>query len=254
MGLFGNLNTAGHESVQDTLGGGNFGAIESGAYEAVIKVAYAGAAPSGAQNVTFVFTIPELGDREYRETIYITNKAGETFYLDKKNPNLKRTLPGYATVNDICIVTTGDPLTEQDTEEKVVKVYDFDANGEVNKSVQALTGLTGQKVILGLQKQLEDKKSKVGNEYVPTGETRETNVIDKIFHSPTKMTVNEAERELTEGEFYNDWLKANEGKVRDRTAKDKGNAGKPGAARSNAGGAAPQAGGGGDAPRKKLFG
>jgi hypothetical protein len=142
----------------------------------------------------------DLNDKEYRETIYITNKQGENFFLNKDDPTKKVPLPGYTTVNDICLMTTDKPLSEQDTEAKMVNVWDNDAKKEVPKSVPVLTELLGQKVTLGILKQLVNKneKNQSSGKYEPTAETREENVIEKVFHSPTHMTVVEAQNGATE--------------------------------------------------------
>ena len=70
--MFGNMTTDGLEQSQDRLGG--FTLQESDIYLATIKAFYAGKADSGAMNIT---VIADLNGKEYRETIYITNKKGD---------------------------------------------------------------------------------------------------------------------------------------------------------------------------------
>lgn len=242
--IFGSLSTEGLEEAQDRLGG--FAPLDTDIYTGVIKMAYAGQSTGGARNVSLVV---DFEGREYRETVYVTNRKGENFYLNPQDKSKKVSLPGFLTIEHLCIVTTGKPLNEQQAEEKVVKIYDPEARQELPTSVMMLTGLLGQTASFGIVKQLENKSDKVGDEYIPNAETRDTNVIDKIFHTETKLTVPEATKGVEEAVFWDAWVDKNKGVTRDkRTIKDgeAGQAGRPGAARS-----APQASGG--APKKSLF-
>jgi hypothetical protein len=246
MTLFANLTSDGLEESQDRLGG--FAALETGTYTGKIKAAYAGKSDGGAHNVTLIL---DFEGREYRETLYITNKKGENFFVKdgKKIP-----LPGFTVVDDICLVTIGTPLSEQTTEEKVVKLYDRDAKKELPKSVDMLTGLLGQTVTLGILNQLVNQTEKNSDGvYVPKsdGSTRNQNVIDKVFHTETKMTVAEARHGSEEAKFYVQWKERNDGKTQDRREqKEGGNAGSTGAPKRPSG--PPQAGGQAS-ERKAMF-
>jgi hypothetical protein len=243
MSMFGNLTENGLEEAKDVIGGG--GVKESGIYSGKIKLAYAGKSRGGAQ---FIAIHVDLDGFEYRETMYITNRNGENFYLNKQDNTKKMPLPGFTTVNDLCLITTGKPLAEQDTEEKVVKLYDFDAKAEVPQNVPVLTDMIGQDITFGLIKQIEDKNVQdASGNYVPSGETRETNTIDKFFDPDSRMTVAEAKAEAETAEFIEKWDAKNTGKTRNRAKGAAGNAGKSGAPGKPAAGGAP-------APKKSLFG
>ena len=237
MSIFGNLSNDGLEESQDRLGG--FNVRDTNIYPATIKVAYAGQSAGGARNVTVVAMLP---DGEYSETVYVTNKKGENWFLNQNNKSKKVPLPGFTTIDDICLVCTGKSLSEQDSEEKVVKVYDYDERKELPKSVPVLTELTGKTLFLGIVKQTVDKNAKNDStgEYEPTGETRDENVIEKVFHDPTKMTVVEARNQATEAVFFNKWLEKNKGQTRNKA---KGNTGGGKSGRPGGNGGAPQAGG-----------
>lgn len=249
MSLFANLNTSGLEQSTDRLGG--YSCHESGSYTGKIKVAYAGKSAGGAHSVSLIVNLDNNGG-EYRETLYITNKNGQNFFLNKQDPTKKVPLPGFTIIDDICLVTTGKPLSEQSTEDKIINIWDSEAKKELPKSVPVLTDLIGQTVTLGILKQLQNKSEKVGNNYVPTAETREANVIDKVFHTETKMTVAEARQGAEAAKFHDSWVERNAGNTQDkRTLKD-GAGGQVGAPkRAEAPSAPPQSG----APaRKSLFG
>lgn len=270
MGIFSNLTTEGVEESEERVGGGGF-TRDSGIYAMTIKLAYAGASAGGAQNITFVFD----DGKEFRQTIYFTDRNGKNYFHPKKQGSQERDttkkqfLPGYDLVNEICLIASDTPLTEQETEEKVVNLWDKDAKRELPKSVQVLTGLLGKPVSLAILKILQNKNEQQGDEWVPTADTVEVNEIVKVFHPEYKVTVKEAGRATgvndgvmvdkdgnPVGGFYDKWLEQNEGKTKDKTDKSlSGNqSGRPGAG----GGKSPPAGGAGGAAgggaRKSLFG
>lgn len=209
MGLFKKLTNDGLEQQQDVVAGGSkFAPLDSDVYEAKVKLAYVGKSVGGAMNITFLF---EVGDREYRETIYITNKKGENFFTNKDGKKIP--LPGFTTVNDICLLTSGNPLSDQDTEEKVVKIWSYEEKAEVPTKVQCLTDVMGNNLLLALQKIEDDKKTKNSDgEYVPTGETVTLNQIAKAMRED-KFTVNEIQNEKEEPSYHDKWLNQNQGKT-----------------------------------------
>lgn len=257
MSLFGNLTTEGLEENQDRAGGGG-GARETDVYTGTIKVAYAGQSEKGARNVTI---IAMLGGTEYRETVYVTNRKGENFFLSKDAKNedgspKKVALPGFTIIDDLCQVTVEKSLAEMVGEDKIINIYDYEAKKEVPKSVPVLTELTGKPVLLAIKKTLVNKNGPAPD-YTPTAETREENNIEKVFHPTLRITVVEAKEAAKSGKapvaaFVDVWLDKNKGKTHDkRTIKDGDGvqSGRPRAANSSA---PPQAG----APtaRKSLFG
>ena len=246
--LFGNLKSDGLETTTDNLGGGSF-TRESDIYSGKIKMAYAGASKKGARFVQLIVDLPD--GKEYKEMVYITNKAGENFYLNKPDNSKKVPLPGFTTIDDICLCATGKPLAEQDAEEKIVKIYDFEAKAELPTSVPVLIELLGQEISLAILKVTENKQAKNANGvYEAMSETRDINSIDKVFNTDTRMTVVEARNKATEAVFWNNWLERNKGKTRDKTSKVIGSAGAPGSSAARSG--PPQAGA---APaRQSLFG
>ena len=242
--MFGNLNSQGTEAVKDNLGGGGF-IVETDGYPLTVKALYGGSAASGAMFVQLIATKED--GKEYKETFYVTNKNKENFYT---KDNKKYLLPGFIVANDLCLITTGKELSEADLEEKVVKVYDKDANGEVPKNVPMIVEAIGQKFGALIQKSTENKQVKdaAGN-YVDTAETRDVNNIEKVFDLESQFTVVEAKQGIEAPEFVAAWLEKNKGKTRDKTKKVAAGGGAAGAPKSSA---PPPAAGG--APRPSLFG
>jgi hypothetical protein len=227
MGLFNNLTSDGLEESKDVLGGGYI--IDTDIYTGKIKFAYAGKSSAGAQSITYGF---DFNGREYGENFY--TKDG------KKMP-----LPGFTLADEICLLTVEKPLSQMTTEEKVLKIYDPEQKKEVPQSVQVLTELTDQEISLAIFKNLENKSEKQGDgSYKATAETRDTNSIEKAFHTGTKMTFPEA-RAGQEATFWDKWLEKNKGNVRDRREVKDGQAGNAGA---------PPKAGDAPAPKKSLFG
>lgn len=232
MSIFSNMTNEGMEQASDVLGG--YSPLESGIYPAKVKALYVTESKSGAMALNL---IADISGREYRETIYITNKDKQNFYLSKKTGK-KVPLPGFTTIDDLCLCGIGKHLCDLDPQPKTIKIYDFEAKGEILKEVPMVTEMLGAAVDLGILKEIVDKNTLQGNEYVPSGETREQNTINKVFHSETHKTVPEALANKEVAEFYGKWLEKNGGKTIDRSTKTAKASAKPAASQ---------------APRKSLF-
>ena len=203
------------EQAKDSVGG--YQPLESGAYDARIKTIYITMSKSGAMAANVVM---DIDGREYREQIWISNSKGENFYVKDGH---KIPLPGFTALNDICLCTVGKKLCELDTETRVFNVYDWEAKSELPKEVPTIVDLLDAEVTVGIIHQTVDKNVKdASGNYVPSGETRDENVIDKVFNSETHMTVNEVKEGKTEATFYNNWLKKNQGVIRNRAKGKKG--------------------------------
>ena len=246
MGMFKDLSTESLEAPVDYLGG-NFDPIATGVYEATIKLAFAGQSKSSkAQSVTLHL---DLDGKELRETVYVTNRNNENFYVDKTDKTKRHPLPGWTAIDDICLLTTQDGLNEQVDETKTIKLYDPDAKKETNQEVQVFTALIGQKIKVAVLRQIVDKqkKNESSGAYENTGETRTENAIDKAFHAESGRTVAEYRHEIDPGEFMEAWKAKNDGKDRNKS--------KGGAASGNGSSGSGQPGApGGKTPAKKLFG
>lgn len=246
MSLLKNLKSEGLEAQEDRLGGG-FARKSTGLYPAKIKLAYISKSTSSkAMAVNFTF---DINGQEYRESpIWITNGEGDNFYYTKdeqgNRTKNKAQLPGFNLVNNLCRLAVDKELSELDTEEKTVKIYDFDEKKELPKSVDCITELHGSMVLLAIVEQTVNKTEKNDNtgKYEPIADSRDENVIEHVFHLETRATVNELEGNKP-FEFANQWEEKYAGKKRDkRTIKDGESAPKSGRPTSS-GGNAPASGG-----------
>lgn len=239
------------DSIQtetDSVGGG--GPWESGLYPVEVTMAYLEKKASGAVFLN-LFAKGDNGS-EYREGLCLASgdAKGNKNYYETSNGE-KKYLPGFNHANSLALLTVGKDIGELATDMKIVNVYSRDAGKEVPTEVEVVMDLLGQRVILGLQKQIvsKDAKNEATGKYEPTGETREVNEIDKIFREKDKMTTAEILARAEEPAFYATWDAKWTGNTRNKVpaANDSngGAAGAPGKA---------AAGGGTAKPTKSLFG
>lgn len=224
MGLFNNLSSEGLEKQEDRVGGGGFKVLESDIYKGTIEVVYLNKAKSGA--VGFTMNVKLDNGRDYRETIYVTNKNGENFFMKDKK---KIPLPGFSIINDMCMIATETPLSEQSDAVKKLKVYDVTAKEEVIKDVTVLDQLCNKRIALAILHEVHNKMEKGDEGYVATAETRDVNTVAKVLHPELKLTLQEA-LEGKESTYWDKWIEVyKNGKPVDRrTVKENGGtAGRP---------------------------
>ena len=237
--MFENLDNelSGVEEQQDRLGGGGY-LVDSGIYEAKVKLAYiteASGSKAKAMNIVL-----EVGGKEIREQVWMTTKEGKPTY-EKEGKRFM--LPGFEMVNDLCYVTTGLPFSEQTIANKVIKVYDYQAKAEVEKSLPVVTSILTKPLLAAILKVRENKREKdAAGDYIDTSATRDFNECDKFFHKDTKKTVVELKRGgdiKAEDMFHTLWSAKNTGELRDRSKKVAGQApaGNAAAGGAKAGGA-----------------
>lgn len=228
MSLLNNIATDNNLAEdKDSLGGG--GLLETNVYDFEITMAYLTQSQNGAVALNLHLKSDE--GRETRQQIYFTSgkaKGCRTYY---EKDGEKRPLPGFTLAESLCLLTVGQGIVSVPTEEKTIKLYNFDAEAEVPTKVEVLMDLLGKRIKAGVFKQIVDKNAK-GDDgvYRPTGETREENEIDKFFRDRDGMTVAEIKAEATEASFIEAWRTKWAGKTRDRASKAAGTAGAPKAA------------------------
>ena len=173
-----------------------------------------------------IHCIFDIDGSEYRETLYLTNKEGKPYYTDKDGA--KHNVAGFLNGDALALLTTGKPLADCAMERKVVKLYNFEQKKDIPTEVDCLTALIGQKVKLGVLQEVSFKSAKQPDgSYKETAETREANVIDKVFHATSGKTVNEFRAKVAEAEFMPKWAEKWTGKVKDKTAGKTPTAGDP---------------------------
>lgn len=216
MSIFGQIKQdANVEQQKDVVAGSGFQPLESNLYKAKIEMAYVKPAQSGALGVTIKFNVSEKGKDKptpFTQTFYVTKRPtqaqkdagelGDTFYVSNDK---KYNLAGFNHVNDLTNLLLGLSLTEVNTEDKTVKIYNSAEQKELEEIVPVMTGLIGKDLALAIIKVRTNKSEKQGNTYVPTAEERVFNEVDK-FLTPEGFTSLEKTHGLSEPEFANKWL------------------------------------------------
>ena len=163
---------------------------------------------------------------------------------------LKNAIDAAVDHHDMVIVNAGSSAGTEDYTVHILREL-----GEV--VIHGVAVKPGKPVILGIIKSVVDKnvKNDSTGEYEPSGETREENTIEKVFHHPSKVTVVEAREAQKAGRdaeatFYDKWVEKNKGVTRNKAKGASGNGGNSG----RPGGGAPQAGGGQQKKTNSLFG
>lgn len=199
------------QKEKDVIGGSRV--LESGLQNLTIKVAYGGHSSGGAKFLQLVAVTDD--NQEYRETLYVTNKKGENFYLDKGGSKVY--LPGFNIAEGLCALTAGKHLSQCTFENKVVNVYDYDQKRDIPTNVPVCMDLIGKRITAGIIKQTVNKtvKDAQGN-YQPTNEKRDENFIDKLFHIDSGMTIAELTAKATESAFKQQWADKFTGVTRDK--------------------------------------
>jgi hypothetical protein len=237
--MFENLKTSTEiQDEKDVLGGGRT-LFDTDVYKGVITMAYGKKSDGGA--MALALTVKFDDGREFSKDVYMSNKKGENFYIDKDGE--KHYLPGFNLINSLCLLTTGVEVSQSPHEKKMVKVYNFDSKADVPTEVPVLVDLIGKEAMFAIEKITDDKKTKVGDDYVATGETVEVNDIVKIFctrdgfEGMTQTEIKAARGGNKPEVLYKDqWLEKNKGKVRNKAkgAAAGGNTGAPSAAGAGA--------------------
>lgn len=226
---------------KDVVGGGGFKALASNVYGFEVNHAYFSTAKSGAKAVNLELQTDEGG--KHRFTVYITNKEGSIKYKDKQTGEMKY-LPGFLTIDALCLLTCGKPLMEVQgmAETKTINLYNFDLKKEVPTDVPMLMPILKHKVKAAIVERIENKsvKNQSTGQYEPTNEKRTINEIIKFFRERDNLTTAEIRARQTDAKFMKDWLAVWENKPDDRFKEvaQAGNSGVPGGA--FAGGAEPQ--------------
>lgn len=247
MNIFANLTTDDTIATEkDSVGGGS-GPLNSGLYPMTVAMAHITVSSGGATGL--VLSLKTEANQEVRQTLWMTSgtaKGGKNYY---EKDGIKNYLPGFLLANSLCQLACGKDIAQTDIEDKVINLYSYDAKAEVPTKVKVVMDLLNQPILVGMLRQTVDKNVKnEANVYVPSGETRDENEIDKLFHPESRLTTAEIKAKASEAVFVNTWEAKHAGVTRNK-AKGAGAAGVAGAPRSAGASAAPAA----SKPKSSLF-
>ena len=198
----------GVESNEDFMPGGNF-VLDTGMYPMVVDLAYLGESSGGAVSVTI--HLKEVGGkRQHRETFYVTSGKAKGRKNTYEKNGVKHLLPGMEAVNQLATITAGKPLPGLTPEEKTIKLWNFQERKELPTKVPALTQIIGATVLVALTKCAENKRTKVGDEYIDTNERKEFNEVGKFLHED-RFSVAEKIGSATDTAYYTRWTNSFDG-------------------------------------------
>ena len=216
--------------------GSSFGPIDSGLYNMNVSLAYLKTANSGA--LALSLELKSDAGQIVRQDLWMTSgtaKGGKNYY---EKDGEKFYLPGFIMANSLALLTLGKEIGQLETEPKVINLYSSEAKAEVPTKVDMFTDLLGKDIIAGIIRQTVDKNVKDGaGNYVPSGETRDENEIDKFFRTRDRKTTAEVRAQAEAAVFIDTWNEKWAGKVRNKAKGASGTSGapKPGIGMSAAG-------------------
>lgn len=184
--------------------------FDTDVYHGAIKLAYI--TKSDSSNAIAFNLIIDIDGKEYTEAMYITNRDGLNFY---EKDGAKKGLPGFNLITSMIKLYADESveLSDLDQQNKTIKLYDYTEKKEVNTEVTTFPQLVDLPVVIAIAKIAENKRKKVGNDYVSTNETVEKNNIEKFLEQLTYRTYTEVKQQITEAVWSSKWLELNKGKV-----------------------------------------
>lgn len=212
---------------KDFTGNGGGFTIPSNVYNMTIKHAYAHVAQSGAIGLTVQLQTPDNKSVKDVQWMVSGDKKGNRTYYMVKDKNNKETgekanLPGFSMADSLALLVAGKSIVDLPTTKKSIMLYSYDEGKDVPTEVDMFMDLVGKEVKAGvlLVKVDKKKKSDATGKYVPTGETKEENQVDKYFRARDSMTTTEIRAGLPEPVFINTWLEKWEGVVKEDFSKE----------------------------------
>lgn len=204
----------------DTLGGSQ--RIEvSDIYNLTIDYAYFDTSPHGSMALKLQFT-SDTG-KKHQQALWMTgrtDKGGNNYYTQKNGE--RRYLAGFSLANDIALLTVGSEIGDLETQEKMVKLWDYDAKAEVPTKVPMYAELVGKKITAGMLRATVDKNTRQDDgSYVNQGETEEKVELHKVFRARDRLTRTEIVAEETESVFLGKWIEKHKGTIADKAPKAK---------------------------------
>lgn len=214
------------EEKSDRLGGG-YSPLTSDIYKAKVAYAYGTTSKNGAMGLVVKFLVQTNENsepRNYTQTFWVSDRKGNTFYLDKDGK--PHNLAGFNQANHLCSIVTEKGLMDLESEEITIPLYNVDQKKELPTTVNALTDLHNAEIALAIKhiRSNKQEKSATTGEYEPINEERFENDIDKIFKIQTDgscITFDEMRNDLP-AEFAEKWLDKWQGKTDDRYKEVKG--------------------------------
>jgi hypothetical protein len=150
----------------------------------------------------------DINGRSVNQTLWATSGDAKGNKNTWKKGDKSGYLPGFVAANHVALLASGQSLQAvmNSSEEKVIKVYDFDTKSDQPTTKRVMVDLLNKEISLGMEKITVNKEEKDGNgDYQPTSETRDINEIVKVFHAKDGRTVAEIKGQSDTGTFRDQW-------------------------------------------------
>lgn len=209
------------QKVVDRVGGSS--AIPSGIYKMKLEYLYSDVAKSGAI-MMYGQAILEDGTK-YRISECVASGDAKGNKVTYTKDGIEHYLPGYTTINNICLLTVGEPIDSCQEEEKVLDLYDSELQKTASRKVMCIKGIAKIDINLGIMREIVNKQVKSGdkgNKYINTNETRTINTINCVFRGNDNLTVIEIKAGAETSKFFDVWNDANKDRDANRFVEVKG--------------------------------
>lgn len=216
--------------------------LASGVYDMTVQAMYI--KPTSSDGI-MVNLAGMILNQEKSFSFYMMDKDGKNYFETKDGK--KVIFAGYSTVEDIIHVVCGTSLEEAEVQSKLVNIYSKEAQKKIPTPMDVFVDVSGKTISLAITATKKPKQALVNGVYVDTDEDVTVNEVVKVFTSDGETT-NEYNTRMQENPdepanpvFKNLWLEKYEGKLLDKTKKNKGLPKKSASADASS------------TPRKKLF-
>jgi hypothetical protein len=189
MSLFAGLNQNDNlELEEEKIGGGSY-ISQTGVYDFVIEKAYGGQSDSGAYFIDVTMKTKDDKKLQFRE--YITSgkeKGIRPYYIDKQGK--QKPLPGYAKINALDVLLTGNSAQYPLTETKQIPLYNKEAGKEVLTPAEVVTGWIGKPVsaLVRMVRDFKQAKNEATGKWENTSDTKEYAEIVHFIDPVTGQT------------------------------------------------------------------
>ena len=194
MGMFDGLNTGVAIEVEDEKlgGGGNF-ITETGVYDFIVEMAYGGQSTGGAYFIDVKLVTEDGKIMKVREYITSGTEKGCVPYYTDKNSGKQKALPGYAKMNALDVLLTGNPGQYPVTETKTIPLWNKDAEKEVPTEAQVVTSWIGKPISAMVQmvREFKRKQNQTTKKWENSTDTRDFAEIVHFIDAVTGQTRSE---------------------------------------------------------------
>ena len=191
-GMFAGIDQSVKVEVEEEKLGGNGYVKDTGVYNFIIEMAYGGQSAGGAYFIDLKLKTEDGQRMNVRE--YITSgeaKGVRPYYIDKDGK--QRALPGYAKMNALDVLVTGNTEQYPNTETKTIPLWNKEAEKEVPTESNVVVGWIGKPVtaLVRCVREFKQVKNETTGKWVNGTETKESGEVIHFVDPITGQTRSE---------------------------------------------------------------